>query len=92
MKTKWIICYDISDDKTRRSVFKMLNNHAQAIQYSVFAAEINKRQQSELRFKLAEQLGTGDSIRWYPICKNCIPNADEQGTAQSASQTGYFIV
>ena len=92
MKTKWIICYDISNDKTRRGVFKTLKDHGQPIQYSVFESSLTHPQQQALKRLLIQDIEVGDSIRWYPLCNWCRSKIVQQGTATRPADIGYFIV
>ncbi len=41
--------YDISDDRRRNEVFKMLHGNGNHAQYSVFFCELNGRELAELR-------------------------------------------
>ncbi len=92
MKTKWVICYDISDDKTRRGVFKTLKDHGLPVQYSVFESSLTHPQQQALKLRLTQDIETGDSIRWYPLCAWCEEKTEQQGTATNQADTDYFIV
>ena len=40
---RYLICYDISDDKVRRSVVKYLEQRAWRVQYSVFSCEMTEQ-------------------------------------------------
>ncbi len=53
MRTTYIVCYDISDDKRLRKVFKTCRNYGDHLQYSVFECDLN---QGEL-VKFQRQLG-----------------------------------
>jgi CRISPR-associated protein Cas2 len=50
----YVITYDISDDKRRNSVFKMLSGAGDHAQYSVFFCELNERELVQLRSRLRE--------------------------------------
>lgn len=67
------VTYDISDDRSRRQVFKTLKRYGAWRQYSVFELEVDKTQRVELEDELSTYLNPddGDHIRLYRICAAC---------------------
>ncbi len=66
---KIVVSYDISDDKRRREVAKILEGHGYRVQYSVFECDLTKKQLLKLQRKL-KPLVKGqemESIRFYPL-------------------------
>jgi CRISPR-associated protein Cas2 len=51
-KRKFLICYDIVDEKRLRKVHKLLSAFAMSVQYSVFEAELSNEQLEQLQEKL----------------------------------------
>ena len=92
MKSLWIVCYDISDNRQRSAVHRRLKDHGEAMQYSVFACELDTASKQALRTELADMIDSGDSIRWYAQCAWCRDKVNILGTAQQASSTDYFIL
>jgi len=39
MRTSYLVCYDISDDKRLRKVFQAMRNYGDHLQYSVFECQ-----------------------------------------------------
>lgn len=39
MRTSYLVCYDISDEKRLRQVFKTMRNYGDHLQYSVFECQ-----------------------------------------------------
>ena len=62
-----VFSYDVSDNKTRRKVAKLLENHATRVQYSVFETRMTRQKAEILCQRLAALLGDGDSLRLYVI-------------------------
>ena len=61
---RYVVCYDITRDRTRNRVRKLLNGYGERVQYSVFECPIDAKQLCQLRSKLAEFALEGkDSIR-----------------------------
>ena len=54
MRTTYLVCYDITDDKRLRRVFKTCRNYGDHLQYSVFECDLNPSEKVELERKLAE--------------------------------------
>lgn len=54
MRNSYIVCYDISDAKRLRQVFKTMRGWGDHIQYSVFECQLTKLDLVRLRAKLAE--------------------------------------
>jgi len=73
------IAYDISKDKIRNRVFKVLESYGAWKQYSVFELEITKVQRLELEDKLKEKIEDEDKVRIYELCERCKDNIVELG-------------
>lgn len=52
MKKTALIAYDIVDNKTRRKVFRCLQNWKLSSQYSVFECQLSQKQSEELLLQL----------------------------------------
>jgi CRISPR-associated protein Cas2 len=53
MRRRYLIAYDVSDDKRRTGVFKTLESNGDHVQYSVFVCDLNARELAELKGRLA---------------------------------------
>ncbi len=91
-KRRWMIAYDISDNRQRRLIFKCLKDHGQRVQFSVFECELSKKQQQALRKQLCEYMDDDDSIRWYPLCRWCEPKVAWTGNGQAPQFDGFHIL
>ncbi|MCL5099109.1 MAG: CRISPR-associated endonuclease Cas2 [Candidatus Omnitrophica bacterium] len=56
MRTTYLVCYDITDDKRLRRVFKTCKNHGDHLQYSVFECNLNPAEKVELERALTETI------------------------------------
>lgn len=65
-----VFCYDISDNKIRRSVSKILESNAVRVQYSVFETRMTELNARRICTKIATKLKDGDSLRVYVMGKN----------------------
>ena len=63
------ISYDISDDKRRTKIHKMLKSYGQWMQYSVFECDVTDSEYAKLRSRLSKVIKPEeDSIRFYFLC------------------------
>lgn len=60
MRRRFVICYDVADDKRRSRIFQLLLGYGDHIQYSVFLADLTRRELIVLRTKLRDLLHEGD--------------------------------
>jgi CRISPR-associated protein Cas2 len=67
-----IVCYDISDNRRRLRLHKLLLAYGTPVQRSVFECNITPQQLGRLR-QQAGRLARGrrDSIRYYQMCRQC---------------------
>ena len=54
MRTCYLVCYDISDDKRLRKVFKAMRNYGDHLQYSVFECQLTPIDLARCRHVLSE--------------------------------------
>ena len=76
-----VVSYDISDDKRRRLVAKVMEGYGYRVQYSVFECDMTvkqlRRMQKELRplVKGKEM----DSVRFYPLPVDAVEKIEVMG-------------
>jgi CRISPR-associated protein Cas2 len=54
MRTTYLVCYDICNDKRLRKVFKTCRNYGDHLQYSVFECDLNEAEMVNLERELGE--------------------------------------
>ena len=54
MRTTFLVCYDIADDKRLRKVFKTCYNFGEHLQFSVFECDLNPSEKIELEKLLGD--------------------------------------
>ena len=62
-----LIIYDITDDKHRRNLVKILSSFGLRVQKSAFEALLNKRQYNKLLSKIEKFYRDGDNKRIYKL-------------------------
>ncbi|MDD5035122.1 MAG: CRISPR-associated endonuclease Cas2 [Methylococcaceae bacterium] len=64
----WLVAYDISDDKRRSSLHKMLRGYGQPLQKSVFLCHLTPKKAARMRQDLAVfQTDPCDRITWVTV-------------------------
>jgi CRISPR-associated protein Cas2 len=68
MRTTYLICYDIANDKRLRRVFKLCKDYGNHLQYSVFESDLNPQEKSELEQKLSAEInGREDQVLFVEL-------------------------
>ena len=60
MRRRYLITYDLTDNKCRTKVFNILVDSGEHVQYSVFLCELNQVEYLDLKGKLKSLVGTKD--------------------------------
>ncbi len=81
-RARYVIAYDIPDDRRRNRVARVLEGYGERVQYSVFECQLTPDQfqklWSELKRKIRE---AEDSVRAYRLCPVCAGWARTMGQA-----------
>jgi CRISPR-associated protein Cas2 len=86
-----VISYDISEDKRRTKIHKMLKSYGQWMQYSVFECDLSDSQYAKLRSRLNQMIKPEeDSIRFYFLCACCQPKVERIGGEAVRDETIFF--
>ncbi len=78
---RWLICFDISDDRKRARAVRTLLDHGVRVQKSVFEApDLDRPAFLRLRSLLEGIVDPAtDSLRYYPLCKACLERVETFG-------------
>ena len=90
---KYLITYDIENNKRRKKVSDELEAYGYRVNFSVFECELNKTKMKNLVKKLEELIDKKkDSLRFYHVCENCIPKSFELCNREEIfEKKEYFI-
>ena len=90
--TLYVVAYDISSDRRRTKVHKILSGFGQWIQFSLFECFLTEKQLLSLRQRLDRQLQHDqDSVRFYPLCGTCQSRVETVG-GKKPEEPGVIIV
>ncbi len=60
MRRRYVISYDVANDKRRTKIFELLLGYGDRVQFSVFLADLTRRELIVLRTKMRELLNEGE--------------------------------
>jgi CRISPR-associated protein Cas2 len=88
-----VVSYDITDDKRRRKVMKVVEGFGERVQYSVFECHLQPRDVVRLHHRLSRLINPGeDDIRFYVLCQTCVAHILVLGKAQVTAEMAYRVV
>lgn len=90
---RFLVSYDISDDRRRTRLAKTLRDFGDRVQYSVFECRIGKDDLQCLRDRAKNIVDlTCDSVRIYTICSACEGQIEIIGTGEIPEDPDIYIV
>lgn len=54
MRRRYVVSYDVADDRRRNKVLELLDGYGDHVQYSVFLADLTEQELVQLRVRLRE--------------------------------------
>jgi CRISPR-associated protein Cas2 len=67
----YVVCYDITEPKRWRRVYKLMNGYGRRLQYSIFRCRLTVRHMEKLRWELEKILTTEDRLLILILCEGC---------------------
>jgi len=87
----YVVAYDLSSDKRRNKVHKILSGFGEWTQYSVFELFVTDKEMGLLQSKLEKVLDAEkDSVRFYPLCASCLKNVETVGSEPPKEPKAYI--
>ena len=87
------ISYDITDNRRRTRLAKLLSNYGQRVQKSVFECQIDDRQYLRLKRDIEALIDFAeDSVRYYFLCQRCRGNIEISGWGTVREDEDVIIV
>lgn len=78
-KKRYLISYDISNDRIRSKVRTTLTKYGHRIQYSCYLCEVNTKEKIKIADKIDELILKKDSVVWVPISDQLLNIIEIQG-------------
>jgi CRISPR-associated protein Cas2 len=89
----YVVCYDISDDKTRNQMSERLLDFGARIQESVFECVLD----GECHERMLERLdrvpiAQTDRVRVYRLCQTCVETVRIYGPGEVTRDPDFYLV
>ncbi len=92
----YLVSYDISDDKLRLKIARLLEGYGERVQYSLFEIWATPREMGRLRQQLTRLVKRSDqhvgSIRIYPLCAVCRTRREIVGEGKEVEEVEVAIL
>ncbi len=90
----YLVSFDIVDDRVRYRVVKIIKEYGIRVQKSVFeCSRLTEKQLLRLKHRLEERIDHGeDSVRYYPICRDCLAKVETSGAGRLPTVEGFKVV
>lgn len=86
-----VVTYDISEDKRRTQIHKVLSSYGQWMQFSVFECRLSPTEYTKLRNRLNRLIkAEEDSVRFYFLCGCCEGKVERIGGEGLRDETVFF--
>jgi CRISPR-associated protein Cas2 len=87
----FVVSYDISEDKRRTKIHKILSSYGQWMQFSLFECDLTQTEYAKLRSRLTKLIQPEeDSIRFYFLCACCHNKVERIGGEHLRDETIFF--
>lgn len=75
----WLVCYDVTDDRRLRRVYRTMRGFGDHVQYSVFRCLLSNRQRKRLEASLLEIVNADeDQVLFVPMGR--LDGSTDRGT------------
>jgi CRISPR-associated protein Cas2 len=90
--TLTIVTYDISDDKRRTKLHKLLQGFGQWTQYSLFECFLTDKEWVRLRHEIDQLcVDSEDSVRIYRLCLDCRDRVETIGGSKPTEPDAFVV-
>ena len=91
--TFYLLTYDITDDKRRLKIAKIMESVGDRVQHSVFEAYLTPPELEKLLKRVKKVLvQKDDSLRIYQLCASCREKVRTEGQGKVTPAPGVMIV
>ena len=92
---KYVVTYDITNDKRRTKLSDLLGTYGNRVNYSVFEIELSEAKREKLLYdiELKKLINKKyDSLRFYHLCENCVPKSFDIGNREDPFEENTMYV
>lgn len=88
-----VVVYDISNDRRRTKLHKLLKNFGSPVQYSVFECLLTAEEISQMKKQVKKILRQkSDHLRYYSLCKGCKAKTEIIGRVDILEEKEVIVV
>lgn len=88
-----VLCYDVTCDRRRRRIARLLEEEASRVQYSVFETRLSPKALSRLVERVEEHLDKGDSLRVYTVGRSGERHCEVRGSGVPIdNEAGFWLL
>ena len=90
----YVVSFDIVDDRVRYRVVKIIKEYGHRVQKSVFECDqLTENQFLRMKHRLEDRIDhADDSVRYYPICRDCVGKAEYSGVGELPRVLKFKVV
>ena len=87
-----VVAYDISSDRRRIRLYKLLHAYGHPVQESVFECHVTERERVVLQRRVKRLITSRDTVRYYSLCATCATKiVDGDGTLRPPEPEVYVV-
>lgn len=86
-RTRYVLAYDVVEDSKRTRLANLLLDYGDRVQKSVFEADLTHAEVQEILIRASNILADEDSLRLYPLCRECQAGIRMLKRAQPVTQS-----
>lgn len=76
---RYVVAYDIRNNKRRTKLFKLFESYGAWKQYSVFELELDEVRHVKLIHEIKNIIDSEDNVRIYSLCNRCVSKIEQFG-------------
>lgn len=90
----FLVCFDITDDRARYRVVKVLKGFGKRVQKSVFECpDLTEERFLKMKNSIEEHIDQGDdSVRYYLLCRGCLRKIEYSGIGEMPDGEDFRVV
>ncbi len=90
---RYLVCYDIADDRRRQRTSDLLLDYGTRVQESVFECLIEPNLAEQMRSRLEREIDAEeDSVLIFVLCDACVTRMVTLGVARKLEEPEFYIV
>ena len=88
-----VVSYDITNNKRRTKIAKIMLDFGARVQYSVFECNLTDKQIETMRKKIIHVISAEeDTVRFYALCAACKTRVEVHGTGKITEDEAFIII